>query len=313
MAKSLKIPWGLRAATGTMVHVDDVPNGNACGCVCPSCGAALQARNGGTKIAHHFAHVPDVDRPGACEGWLHGTGKHLLFQRIQTALNEGKPVPLNWQCGECACKHEGNLLKRSNSVHMEMAIETAHIRPDICLAWNGVPTTLLEVVDTHPPDCAVHQFCKKNKLPLLIVNVVDPADLDRAILAPVLEPETHYVDGCRCPLCAHCGMVRICADAHRYCDSCETCVEDQRGQFGGLGDHVHCIDCNEVIEHPRHYSRHYCCYVAKRYGLPVCRDRDDWLHRHCNQCGKRITGKNGWGDFWETCWNCHQKGSETPV
>ena len=306
MAKSLKIPWGLQAATGTIVHVDDVPNGNACGCVCPSCGAALQARNAGTKIAHHFAHVPDVDRPGACEGWLHGTGKHLLFQRIQIALNEGKPVPLNWQCGECACKHEGNLLKWVDSAHLETVIEEANIRPDIHLKSKDKPSKLIEIVDTHLPDLAVHRFCEANGLPLLIFTIDDAMDLDAVVLAPTLEPEAQYVNGCPCPLCVRCGVVRGCTDAHRYCDLCGTCVEDQQGQFGGYGDHVHCAECKEVIAEPRQYSRHYCCYVAKRYGVPVCRDKDDRLHRHCKQCGKRITRTNFWGEFWEFCWDCHR-------
>jgi len=50
-------------ASGMLRFIDDVENGIACGCTCPdpSCGQMLVARNGGTKLIHHFAH-----RQGGC-------------------------------------------------------------------------------------------------------------------------------------------------------------------------------------------------------------------------------------------------------
>jgi len=51
--------YGLDARTGELRHVDQVPNGGACGCVCPdpSCGQKLIARNNGKIKMHHFAHT----------------------------------------------------------------------------------------------------------------------------------------------------------------------------------------------------------------------------------------------------------------
>jgi hypothetical protein len=46
--------YGLR--DGILHHVDAVPRGAACRCVCPSCGVALVARQG-AQLRHHFAHV----------------------------------------------------------------------------------------------------------------------------------------------------------------------------------------------------------------------------------------------------------------
>ena len=34
-------------AKGELVHIDSVPNGNDCGCVCPACKKPLQAKNNG--------------------------------------------------------------------------------------------------------------------------------------------------------------------------------------------------------------------------------------------------------------------------
>lgn len=59
LGESLPILYGRSVATGELVHVDDAPNGKACGCVCPDpgCGQPLIARNNGKKKIHHFAHI----------------------------------------------------------------------------------------------------------------------------------------------------------------------------------------------------------------------------------------------------------------
>lgn len=60
--ESLPILYGRSVTTGELVHVDDAPNGKACGCVCPDpgCGQPLIARNNGKKI-RRFVRVD-----GAC-------------------------------------------------------------------------------------------------------------------------------------------------------------------------------------------------------------------------------------------------------
>ena len=47
--------YGIMEDTGTVVTVDNVERGLACGCICPSCGTRLEARKGESR-AHHFAH-----------------------------------------------------------------------------------------------------------------------------------------------------------------------------------------------------------------------------------------------------------------
>lgn len=48
-------------AEGKMVHVDDVPRGLDCGCVCPCCHEKLMARHGDVR-EHGFAHHSDSRR-----------------------------------------------------------------------------------------------------------------------------------------------------------------------------------------------------------------------------------------------------------
>ena len=63
-------------AEGSLVHVDSVANGSACGCTCPSCGQPLVAKNTGSMLVHHFAH-----RRGACK-WAAETAVVLIAERI---------------------------------------------------------------------------------------------------------------------------------------------------------------------------------------------------------------------------------------
>ena len=71
---------------GHLVHVDDVPNGEACGCTCPECESKLIAKNKGQHNQHHFAHVGGNDCVRAVESALHLMAKEIL--------SEGKKIML---------------------------------------------------------------------------------------------------------------------------------------------------------------------------------------------------------------------------
>lgn len=71
---------------GNLVHIDSVPNGEACGCTCPECGSKLIAKNKGQHNQHHFAHVGGNDCVGAVESALHLMAKEIL--------SEGKKIML---------------------------------------------------------------------------------------------------------------------------------------------------------------------------------------------------------------------------
>ena len=68
MSSKAYLTWALNQK-GDLVHVDEVPNGNDCGCICPHCKSALCAKNGGdsTIMVHHFAHLSGADCVGAVE------------------------------------------------------------------------------------------------------------------------------------------------------------------------------------------------------------------------------------------------------
>lgn len=69
-----------------LVHVDDVPNGEACGCTCPECGSKLIAKNKGQHNQHHFAHVMENDCIKPEESALHLMAKEILSEHKKIML-----------------------------------------------------------------------------------------------------------------------------------------------------------------------------------------------------------------------------------
>lgn len=67
-----------------MVSTQDVPSGQACGCVYPECLAALVAKKGETNV-HHFAHVGQACGNGA-ETAIHLMAKQILAQEMNRKL-----------------------------------------------------------------------------------------------------------------------------------------------------------------------------------------------------------------------------------
>lgn len=72
---------------GRLVHIETVPSGLACNCVCPECGAPLNAKKG-KKNQHHFAHANGADCAGA-----RMTALHMLAQQI---IEEEKKIRKPW-------------------------------------------------------------------------------------------------------------------------------------------------------------------------------------------------------------------------
>jgi len=76
---------------GRMVHVDSVPNGTDCGCVCPKCHQPLIAKQGEKRL-HHFAHCGEYGEHGAhpCRGYfeaeIHCLAKQIIKDKKELML-----------------------------------------------------------------------------------------------------------------------------------------------------------------------------------------------------------------------------------
>lgn len=77
------------AANGQLLHIDEVPSGLACNCVCPGCGRRMVAKKGEVQRTHHFAHHAQQDGRScvsAGETALHKFAKRVLDERLEIAL-----------------------------------------------------------------------------------------------------------------------------------------------------------------------------------------------------------------------------------
>ncbi|MFN1647605.1 competence protein CoiA family protein [Vibrio rotiferianus] len=86
------IPFGLK--DGKIYHVENVPNGLACDCVCPNCRKPLIAKNKGEWKRPHFAHAVDTDCFNyEAMGYLHKYAQQLLEAEQSIVLPEFLFIP----------------------------------------------------------------------------------------------------------------------------------------------------------------------------------------------------------------------------
>lgn len=139
-----ELEYGLR--DGRIVFISEIlpeENGDQCGCICPNCRRALQARALGKKRRPYFAHIRDAcDTKAARETALHMLAKELLSEIKNVLLPEIRfyaddldipnRLPLNMVPGmpEYYCKPPE--LWKCDRVEVETPV--ADIVPD-CIAY----------------------------------------------------------------------------------------------------------------------------------------------------------------------------------
>lgn len=170
MSSKAFLTWALNQE-GDLVHVDEVPNGNECGCVCPHCKSALCAKNGGDgeKMIHHFAHLSGADCVGAVESALHKMAKDVL--------SESKCVFLpNRYDGRQGEQH------RFDRVEVEFYDKDTRLRLD-CIGYNEDKSLWIEFKRTHAVDTK-----KRGKIISAHIDCIE-IDLNGCPLDPVAVKE----------------------------------------------------------------------------------------------------------------------------
>ena len=178
----VKIPYAEKE--GRLVHVSTVERGLKCNAVCPVCKTPVVARKG-AKIRHHFAHYTATDcNP---ETVLHFIAKHLLYQKLQKALDQNQPMRITWKCKACSNMHSLGLLENVTKILQENNI--AGLRPDISLMDDqNNPTAFIEIVVTHRPDKEVVEYCTRHHIPLLIFHINSAESLEALELYDQIYP-----------------------------------------------------------------------------------------------------------------------------
>lgn len=130
--------WAYSKIEKKMVHIDSVPNGYNCECICPKCDKPLNARQGKVN-EHSFAHKPE---DGFCIGYgeasIHKLAKQLIAEKKCVMFPSGQNIK------------EG--LKTFEKVELEKSIEEFDLRPDIlCTDSEGVKWAI-EIFYSNPLD-----------------------------------------------------------------------------------------------------------------------------------------------------------------
>lgn len=156
---------------GDLVHIDDVPNGNDCGCICPHCKSKLCAKNNGDgeKMIHHFAHQSGADCVGAVESVLHIMAKNILHETKCIYL----PNRFDRRKGE---------LYHFDRVEVEFYDKETQLRPD-CVGYNGEKYIWVEFKRSHEVDTK-----KREKIISAMIDCIE-IDLNGCTLDPEIVRE----------------------------------------------------------------------------------------------------------------------------
>lgn len=160
--KKNSLPYALNSHN-ELVHVDDVPTGKECGCICPHCKAPLVAKNSGNIKVHHFAHIGEDSCIHAFQSMLHILAKDIFNEaRVFTVYKK--------QFGQWR-------LRKYNITSVSPETKVGDIIPDIILDCDGIEY-FVEIYVTHALDDE-----KKKKIEELGVSTVeyDLSKIDRNI------------------------------------------------------------------------------------------------------------------------------------
>lgn len=177
---SFQTPFGLR--DGKLIHVNDLPRGLDCGCVCPACGGALVARKGDIKL-HHFAHAKGDNCAEAYETALHIAAKDILSEYKEIKL---PAVEVKFTSYRKAIVLAPARIYELESVRLEKRI--GQIIPDV-LAVVGGKELIVEIRVTHAVD---EEKCNKIRALNRSAIEIDLSDLARD--TTISELKKHVVD-----------------------------------------------------------------------------------------------------------------------
>ena len=167
---------------GRMAHIDDVPNGARCGCVCPQCKQTLIAKNGGQERAHHFAHEGGADCEGGTETSLHLAAKQIISDQKRLVL----PFAFGAIGGE-----ETKFVEFDN-VHLEYALQHPSTHQRIiadCYGENANGPFIIEIAVHHRVEPEKAKMIESLRMPAIEIDlsdllgkIIDWEDLRKAVL-----------------------------------------------------------------------------------------------------------------------------------
>lgn len=154
----------------SLAFIEDVPNGLACGCVCPCCKEPLIAKNMGKKQKreHHFAHSSGSDCQGYYETTLHLLSKEII--RTKKAIMVPNYESLESQQIEF------------EEVEVEERNDCSNLQPD-CVGITKEGLRLhIEIFVTHQIDDFKKSKIKEGNINCIEIKIPNDFPLDKELL-----------------------------------------------------------------------------------------------------------------------------------
>jgi len=158
------------AQDGRAVHIDEVPNGSKCECLCPACQSPLIAKNGGEERAHHFAHDGRVEDQFCSETALHFAAKQIVADNKNVLL----PSPT-------LLSSEGGSIMEFSEVLIEHRLNIStddhlHIVAD-CFGVSGSKSLIIEIAVHHEVDLTKLMKIESLGIPSIEISLRDFANI----------------------------------------------------------------------------------------------------------------------------------------
>ena len=170
-----------------LVFIDDVENGDKCGCVCPGCKKPLTAKNNESNIImHHFAHKSAAECSYGYQYSIHILAKEIIEEEKKVVLPG--PGKIKGQYESYVLSYLGNdkeYLKSEiyNCSKVILEKKISDYIPDIEIFFGNKPC-LIEIAVTHFVDEEKREKIKEAGIPLV---EYDLSKLDRRITKGVLK------------------------------------------------------------------------------------------------------------------------------
>lgn len=172
------VPFGLRA--DEMVRPEAVPNGKACGCICPECRGPLLAKNAGLKYKPHFAHMAGMGSDLCRETAIHLMAKQVLMGASQLMLPKWEKQhterDISGQPHHCV---EARNAKAWTYAHAQEEVWQDGIRPDVLLSDMSAVASLpllVEIKVSHAVDQFKAQLVQKRGWAMMEIDVSKALD-----------------------------------------------------------------------------------------------------------------------------------------
>jgi hypothetical protein len=125
----------------------------------------------GNKRRAHFTHSPGVVVRADPNRELHDWTRDEIYRSIDSRLKDAYPLlEIEWRCEDCRSRHRTNILDRIVGCHRERLTDKQAMRPDLSLHGEADDVrTVIEVVDSNPPDDGKLVYYRMQMMTLIVV------------------------------------------------------------------------------------------------------------------------------------------------